>query len=737
MKRYGKLLLILLCGLALLAALTLTAAAYNHGTCIDQVYVHIREPWPGSPLDFTAEMAGSTGDYEIDTTVNGDGYVNGVRWYDCTEKRNMLNYEEDRAILGHQYRLEIAFKAKKANHYFWIDTRNGVPITDFQINNSNKLNISGSGNPNTYTFNGGTLTKFFYACEQVNDINVMAYELPVDEERLSFEAAGLHESHTVEKVVWTDLTSGITITEDDPRCNFIGGREYAVSFWVLPQPGYMFGTLRSVTANGISGSRISYERYEANDYYDSIGYIVTLQLGACPKAIKTVNLTVPAPEAYQKPATSVTVPANAHYRTGGEAGNDGMRWYKNGVKMGVSDVFESGYIYELQVDVWADDGYRFPLKNASTEAQPDVTATINGKTAQALRVDGEDPAGYFTVRYSFGKLDSTVIDTVTIVDVVEPVAGEKPSYEALALGQDYAVDTDASYEYAKNGVYWYDVTKQKIQDANDPFVAGHTYSVTIYLQAEGDYTFLGDGSTWTPYFRATVNGTDAIEIMDNSHCKEAQVICEFYCEPKYISTAILYDLDAPVAGQTPDTQVTAAYPEAYTVSSVRWFGDESQLTGSAKFEAEKTYRAVVQITPTEFYAFTEGAAVVLDNAPLGASTKVEVFSPDDTHSDGVYFDGTHLWVCRTFWRAAAAPEIAEPVSFSWNGSECTLFLNEPQNCIVMAAAYQGGKLTGTTVLVQTQQPILTLTGDQVKVFFLDYTSYAPLQNAIVKPQGVQ
>jgi hypothetical protein len=72
---------------------------------------------------------------------------------------------------------------------------------------------------------------------------------------------------------------------------------------------------------------------------------------------------------------------------------------------------------------------------------------------------------------------------------------------------------------------------------------------------------------------------------------------------------------------------------------------------------------------------------------------------------------------------------ASPVTFSWNGDACTVMLTEEEeDTFVIAASYEDGKMVKVEYLI-VDEPV-TLTGDNVKVFFLDDETYAPVRKAM-------
>ena len=102
--------------------------------------------------------------------------------------------------------------------------------------------------------------------------------------------------------------------------------------------------------------------------------------------------------------------------------------------MSTTDTFKAGYYYKAYVDVQTKTGYMFPLYDNGTSILPDITATVNGKTARVIKTYEQDPLYYATLEIEFGRCSERIIKQVELNGVTEPVAGARPSYAGTVGG---------------------------------------------------------------------------------------------------------------------------------------------------------------------------------------------------------------------------------------------------------------------------------------------------------------
>lgn len=423
---------------------------------------------------------------------------------------------------------------------------------------------------------------------------------------------GLSPQCAVESVTWYE--DGVKM---DQNARFTQGKTYKVEL-------IMIAGLHSSFSDDVA-VRINDKQASVGMYAGNKKMVISRDLGTCPTAITDVSLTVTAPVEGNKPSTAVSA-GNASY--GVYSRN--VRWMVSedgdGYRaMGSTERFEGGKYYRVCMDVnTAGKTLAFRMDASADTIRPDVLATVNGNLARAEHTQGQEYGTVITVCFDFGKCNDFIIEEITIVDVVAPVAGAHPSYTANVLGTGYYIDTTRNaYEdvywknppekwyYLKNGMRWYDVTDGGLEDVyeHDVFLAGHQYVCYLYLKTESGYEFLmdlyTDPETWPT---ATVNGKEA-EVADfgSNMMWNQQVSRTFTCTQNMVSTVKVKDIAPPVAGQQPDYTATVAEPELYSLdtgyglngSGIYWYDSEGrQLTEGETFRSGQSYRIGVKVVST-------------------------------------------------------------------------------------------------------------------------------------------
>ena len=236
--------------------------------------------------------------------------------------------------------------------------------------------------------------------------------------------------------------------------------------------------------------------------------------------ISSVSVWLTSPKIGEAPDYNPELPSgsNVHYYsesfTSDVFKND-VRWtdMTDGKNMYVdSDKFKAGHAYQVTVYLTSKTGYSF---------SDSTTGMINGKTAECrYTADGQ-----LAVEYTFPALPDPI--SGVSVKITAPVAGEKPDYApVLPSGVKY-YSADYSGLYMKNDVSWKDeTTGNSLRIADGVFIAGHVYTVRVYLTAEDGYVFSQTSS-------ATVNGEKAeCEIADG----QLEVRYTFPAAPEVITS---------------------------------------------------------------------------------------------------------------------------------------------------------------------------------------------------------
>jgi len=467
---------------------------------------------------------------------------------------------------------------------------------------------------------------------------------------------GLDEDMTVKFIIWY---------EDGARMNvgdrFICGKSYTADIRFVTKNGAFFHLDSMAKVNGKSLSTYS---YNGNTEIE-----VTVNFGKCPNLVGQVDLDIKAPAEGATASLSVSYTGSGY---GVKQNSENIRWMvstdgKNYVSMTSGEKFVAGKYYKVFIDVQTSaDNYKFVTDTSGSSVQPRIAATVNGAKAQVNKVYDQDPQTIVTVSYDFGKCNDTVIEEIIITGVTAPVVGERPTYTCTILGSGYHINTEKSvyYDdwqnnrklyYIQNGIGWFDLTKGDWVYAHETFIAGHEYQVNVYLVTDDGYTF-AHSKYYEMLFTATVNGQTAQGNTSGSDGLYNQTIMSsFVCPKKEITSIILHDLEAPKAGETPDTEVSPAYPEFYAVDSVTWYNaDYLPLDPGEVFVAREVYCVEIKVVPGSL-----GAGATTFEQPLTAYVNgQEVISYGMGGWDKVEVKAGAIYVRYTFKNPAAAPEVA-------------------------------------------------------------------------------
>ena len=452
---------------------------------------------------------------------------------------------------------------------------------------------------------------------------------------------------------------------------FEAGASYKVVVWVDAKADYGAEFTTGVTV-AINNQSVAVDR--KSSHLIAVEY----DFGECPNIVPEVDLTVTAPAEGQKPSYTVGCGSNAYYPVGG-SGNytEYRKWYMSSDndewwEINANHSFMSGYYYKLVVDIRTNNGYEFPLIDNGT-IQPNVSATVNGYYANVIKAYEQDPSRYITVEYNFGECSDSIVEKITVENVKAPVAGEKPNYNYSIRGGGYRMNTAKNaYEdicwknppeqwyFIKNGIGWYDLTKNDWVYEHETFIAGHEYQVRVYVRTEDGFEF-AHTRDYEPTVTATVNGKTAAPITTGSDCTwYQQVQYTFTCTKKDVSTIMIYGLDAPQGDKIPDREITTAYPELYTVEYINWYDSEDNLLfGEDTFRSGERYKVEIKIVPTQIGGVNASQFVSPVKAYIDGQEVTERLN-----WDAVYARSDAVYVYYTFIKSASAPEIGAFVSGS-------------------------------------------------------------------------
>ncbi len=266
---------------------------------------------------------------------------------------------------------------------------------------------------------------------------------------------------------------------------------------------------------------------------------------------------------------------------------ESVAWYDcvNQTFLDPSHTFKEDGIYEVNVFLTTIGDYYFSTENDMT----DVKVIINGKEGEADTAGKDDS---YHIRVScvvFGDIREEV-PSVEITDVTKPSAGETADFDLSPANDSFYI----------NGVYWTDITDSNNKvtlKETDTFEAGHEYRLDVWIRANEKYKFLTDEDGYID-IDAVIDGK-AAEV-SSSGTEIAAELSVTYSIPAatVVSFVDVTNVDAPVAGETPDTDAFCE-TQGCNVSKVEWY-DVTEGRGVLMGEGEtftegRVYRVVVTV----------------------------------------------------------------------------------------------------------------------------------------------
>ncbi len=255
---------------------------------------------------------------------------------------------------------------------------------------------------------------------------------------------------------WMDKTTGQQMGANE---SFIAGHKYEVQITLEAEEDFAFAV------DGDTPALQALCNYQ-QAHVSSVGGAtpdqavqVTCDMGTCPAVVSTVKLDLcpPAAGAERELYPNVGTQNFTVYT---------VDWFDvtENRFMEKGELFQNGHHYTVQVWLEIDDGFQF----ANDGDTPQVKATINGKTAPVTDAYEQALDDMIVVNYDFGVCDS-IIDTVHVVELISPVAGEYPVPFAMTPSEQYYVST--IQWSGPDGDLW----------DSDQFKAGVTYTAAIHL----------------------------------------------------------------------------------------------------------------------------------------------------------------------------------------------------------------------------------------------------------------
>ena len=392
------------------------------------------------------------------------------------------------------------------------------------------------------------------------------------------------------------------------------------------------------------------------------------------------EIFVTAPKEGQLPDYTLTVDRPACYMPMGGVNNYAQYrfWFvsDNGVDnwklIDKNTPFVAGKYYKFAVEMKTKTGYTFPAMVSYDGCEPYVWTKVNGNHTKAHKTYGMDPEHYITIYYEFGMCNDSTIEDVVIVNVTEPIAGEKPTYSTAVRGNGYAIDTAKNFYYdaywlnpaekwyyIKNGVGWFDLTESDWVYEHEKFIPGHEYLVYIYLVTEDGYEFAYTSKYYENATTGSVNGFVAeVDIWEGNFATRRRIGCSFTCQGKKITTVMVNGLSTPKAGENPDYTATVAYPEWYQLDPVYagtngiiWYDEEGhQMDPADTFREGKKYAVELKLIPAKLNDANASQFVSPVTAYVNGNQVVK-----NGGWDAVYTSTNAVYINYTFPKAATAP----------------------------------------------------------------------------------
>ncbi len=323
---------------------------------------------------------------------------------------------------------------------------------------------------------------FLIPCKSVvSSVSVTGITEPAAGAKPDYAASASGEGYRVRKytgqdwldgVMWVDQTTETVLSPDSAV--FKEGHTYRCYVQVMiSEAGYEFandGTKPTVKCY-MDGKEATVG-YGPNDdfrsdlwlYRDYEAWITEID------SVSVTGVTWPAPG--EKPVYAAQMPLGAEYEL---ENYDSGSWH-NGIywedmtdnrTLDQDDVFVSGHTYRITISLVG--------KNGAVFAEDDVSAAVNGKEAESvIRYENWN----IGVTATFQCVGMTV--HAVHLGIQSPEAGESPDWNVTVTepGAHYEIEDYTSGNW-KNGVIWHDMTKDKDMGANDRFVTGHQYRVTV------------------------------------------------------------------------------------------------------------------------------------------------------------------------------------------------------------------------------------------------------------------
>ena len=492
---------------------------------IDRVAVTgIDAPVTGQPLDMTAECS-----------TPGIASVEVIKWHNSTDGVDVVSGAVAQG--GKAYSAFVT--VTPASGYELV----GYSTTKVTVNGGSASPVYGgtdyltvayhfpaTGGENSENQNWVTTKKI------ISQVAVTGVVTPVDGAKPVETCKLGGTGYTLKSMSWYDGSLKM-----NSAGTFQAGKTYRVCFYLLPEKGYTFNSVDSMTAT-VNGKTVEV----TNVYGEPEQRGVTIDF-TCEKPSKTISTVDITELDALKPGTAADYTAS----TSTPGCTVKKVEYQMFQKIMTNYVPADGENIAVVVTVAAADGYEFAGGS---------TATWNGlksdDTVAGLNANEKRYAFYIKVKADTSQIVKSAAMTVTV-----PEIGKAPSTAVTGSG------------VAASDVKW--------SPADATFQAGTAYTISFTLKADATHVLADD---FKNAGTVTVNGQKAT--LTSSTKGKFVTYTVSYTFPALkageISSVSVTGIDAPAIGTKPDTSAEAG-SEEYIIASVLW------SPGDSKFAADKAY----------------------------------------------------------------------------------------------------------------------------------------------------
>ena len=448
----------------------------------------------------------------------------------------------------------------------------------------------------------GLLPMTALAATKIEAISV-GIDAPTAGAKFDFTAEGSCAEYTVGTVSWYHLSTGERMSTTSVAQ---AGQTYEVQIAIQTKSGYVIDGNTVGLINGIQC------------VYDSPYLRTSYTVSEPPKQIHSVKLELDAPVPGAKPDFSVVCGDRSYTLSEYFDDDDSYNYTENGVQwidattkkvMDADDTFTVGHTYQAFIHLKKNGNHEFYYDYGKV---PPVSVTVHGaKSVRTAKAYERDPFTEIDIICDFA-CDYQTVSSVSITGLDAPKDGKAPDYSATLSGNGYAFKaTSASNPFVVSGVSWYDETAGNDLTKTAKFIAGHTYSATVYLVPASGYRFSS--------VSGKINGNTAAVSGSGS---EIQVKYTFPAlATNQITTVAIEGVTAPVTGASPSYVAIVrgegyrlkARNDAYYKNGICWSVMESNdlPVSGGRFEGGKQYQIMMYLVAEEGYEFAATAGGAL------------------------------------------------------------------------------------------------------------------------------